>query len=138
MRRTLAFLLFTCIFAIAQTDHDYLTVRVLTPDGASPWPNMMIELQQEPDFGMKTMIRIKRKTDAHGVVRFHYDEVPPGKFHVASLKRGPIVCSIEKFTRDEIMHTGVVGDHNCVHSHVVPSIHARPGELIVFAEGEDY
>src|SRR3954471_22706690 len=96
-----AILLLLCTAAFSQTD-DYLTVRVVTPDGASPWPNMMIELQQEPDFGRKTMVRIKRKTDGHGFVRFHFDEVPGGPFHVVSLKRGPIVCSIQKFTRDEI------------------------------------
>jgi len=115
-----------------------MTIRVLTPDGSSVWPNITIELQQEPDFGMKTMVRIKRKTDSLGVVRFRVDEVPAGKFHVTTVTRGPIVCSIQKFLRDDIMRDGVVGDHNCVHTHVVPKVHAQPGELVVFAEGNDY
>lgn len=110
----------------------------MAPNGSYAWPHAMVELQEVPALGALPIMHLKGETDLQGVVRFRLESVTATKLRV-SLVGFPILCSDQlTFSRDAIMGAGAVADARSCVRHPASAVHAKAGELIVFAQGADF
>ena len=123
--------------APAQPQSQYLSIRVLTPGGSYGWPHAQVELQEVSILGTIPLMHVKAETDLQGVARFRLDTIAVTRFRVLSVGY-PYLCSSDTFLRDKIMSDGVIAERRECGSPISTTIHAKPGELVVFAQGADF
>lgn len=117
--------------ASAQDQPPSLSIRVVDASGSTTrWSHMALEIQDAPFFGTVSTMHLKAQTDELSVARFELGAITSRKFRISF----PSLCSADgTFSRDEVMSTGVIADAKNCDLHITSTLHAKPGELIVFA-----
>lgn len=135
MRRTIliaACLLTMFHIALAQNQSQYLSIRVLTTSGSTVERGQTIVEIEGASLGTTPPMHLEATTDSLSVARFRIGDVQARKFRITK----PNLCSADEiFSRDEIVSRGVIARAKDCDLHIKTTLHAKPGELIVFAKG---